>query len=113
MSAGRQARADLADRVRVAVSGRAVEEKRMFGTLAFMVDGRLLVCAWGEGDLLVRIDPDRHDELIARPGAAQAFMGPGRSMGPSWLSVAADAVADDAALSFWIDAALDYAASAA
>lgn len=108
MSAGSAERADLADRIRVALSGRVVEEKRMFGTRAFMVDGKLLVCAWGEGALLARVDPARYDELTALPGVEQAFMGPGRSMGPSWLSVAAEAVADDDGLTFWIDAALDY-----
>ena len=33
-------------------------------------------------------------------------------MGPSWISVAHDVIAADEELSFWIDAALDYNASA-
>lgn len=56
----------------------------------------------------VRVDPDRHAELLSRPGAAQAEMGAGRDMGPGWITVAADAIADDEALSTWLTAALRY-----
>ncbi|ALJ20764.1 TfoX/Sxy family protein [Microbacterium sp. No. 7] len=105
-------RAELADRIRAMLSGERVEQKRMFGSLAFMVDERLLVAAWGDGDLLVRVDPERSPELQLLPGARQAEMGAARrSMGPSWLSVDADAIADDDRLLFWIDVAREHHAS--
>ncbi|MBD8078411.1 hypothetical protein [Cellulosimicrobium arenosum] len=45
-------------------------------------------------------------ELLARPGAAAAEMGTGRDMGPGWLPVRRDAIADDAQLASWIAVAL-------
>lgn len=59
----------------------------MFGGRSFMVNDAILVSASASGDLLVRIDPERSEELAARPGAAVAQMG-GRTMGPAWLTVA-------------------------
>lgn len=73
-----------------------------------MVNDKMVVAASRDGGLLVRVDPERNGELLALPGAAPAEMGTGRSMGPSWISVAHGAVAADSQLSFWVDAALEY-----
>jgi hypothetical protein len=54
----------LADRVRRALAGREVTEQPMFGTLAFMVDGRLAVAAAADG-LLVRAG--EADDPLVRP----------------------------------------------
>lgn len=86
----------------------AVREVSMFGGRSVMVDDRMLVSALRDGGLLVRIDPDRHDELLGRPGAAQAQMGRGRSMGPGWIEVAADAIREEVQLSSWITTALEH-----
>ena len=44
---------DLADRVRSVIQGQdGVSEKRMFGGLAFLVEGRMAVSASGQGGLL-------------------------------------------------------------
>lgn len=99
---------DLSGRVREALSGREPREVRMFGGLAFMVRGAMVACTRPGGALLVRVDPERSAELLARPGAAQAEMGEGRSMGPSWIGVESGSVAGDADLRFWLDAALDF-----
>lgn len=102
-------RAELADRVRAMLAGERAEQKRMFGSLAFLLDGRLLVAAWGEGSLLVRVDPERSDELRLTPGVSRAEMGAARTpMGPSWLNVDAAAIADDDQLLAWIDLAREY-----
>lgn len=98
----------LADRVRAALAGRTVREERMFGGLAFLVDEKMVVSVGGDGDLLVRVDPARSAQLLARPGAHRAEMGAGRSMGPSWITVDADAVAVDEDLDHWMNAALAY-----
>ena len=56
---------DLADRIRELLSGeRGVEEKRMFGGLAFLINGNMSVAASGQGGLLVRVPPDDTDRLI-------------------------------------------------
>jgi hypothetical protein len=68
----------------------------------------MVTSALKDGGLLVRVDAERHGELIRQPGATQAEMGAGRDMGPGWIAVSAAAIAGDEGLSFWLDAALDY-----
>ena len=49
---------ELAARLRVALQHQdGVEEKRMFGGLAFLVHGHMAVAASGQGGLMVRCDP--------------------------------------------------------
>lgn len=97
-----------AERVRDALDDhRPIREKKMFGALCFMVRGKMAVCVQSDGELLVRVNPDRSDELLARPGAKQAEMGPGRSMGKSWVSVTADGFATEELLALWMTVALE------
>lgn len=100
---------ELADRVRALLSsgdagGDRVEEKRMFGTRAFLLDGHILVGARSGGVLLVRVDEENGAALVTRPGVTTAVMGP-RTMGTGWLDVSPRALADDDALMFWLDIA--------
>jgi hypothetical protein len=96
---------ELADRVRAMLSlGNDVEEKRMFGTRAFLLDGRVLVGARKGGVLLVRVKEESGAALVARPGVATAVMGP-RTMGLGWLDVSPTVLEDDDALAFWLDVA--------
>ncbi|MBA2773411.1 MAG: TfoX/Sxy family protein, partial [Nocardioidaceae bacterium] len=56
---------ELADRVREVLDSEAgVIEKRMFGGLAFLVNGNMAVSASGKGGLLLRVDPDQTDSLV-------------------------------------------------
>lgn len=100
----------LTERIRAALAGRDVREVRMFGGLSFMVEGHMLVAIRAGDALLVRIDPARHDEALAL-GARQAFMGTGRTMGPSWVTVEHDHLASDEALDRWLTLALDHHAT--
>ena len=105
-----QAPEPLTDRVRDALAAQpSTREVRMFGKVGFMVNDKMVV-AVGADDLLVRVDPDRHSELTGRPGAAQAEMGAGRSMGPGWISVAEETLTNDD-LQFWLSVALEYNAA--
>ncbi len=100
---------ELADRVRsLLMAEPGLEEKRMFGTRAFLRGGRILVCARGDGDLLVRVGVERGSVLLGEPGASIAVMG-AKSMTPSWLDVDAAAVVEDEALLFWVAAAREFA----
>jgi len=93
---------DLADRVRAAVSGAGiVEEKRMFGGLSFLVDGRLAVAASSRGGLLVPVGAEHRDELLARPHVETMVMGGRESR--SWVHVLADGVRTEAQLQEWVD----------
>lgn len=80
----------------------------MFGGLAFMVDEKMVVCVRGDADLLVRADPDQADELLTHEGAGPAEMGAGRPMSKNWISVGAEALETDEALTSWLGAALAY-----
>lgn len=79
----------------------------MFGGRAFMVNGKMAVSVGKDGTLLVRVAAEHHTEILARPGASQAMMGPDRDMGPGWVNVDADALADDGAAA-WLATALEY-----
>jgi TfoX/Sxy family transcriptional regulator of competence genes len=97
---------DLANRVREQLSGVTVAEKKMFGGLAFLVGGNMSVAASGQGGLMVRIDPERAEELVREPGAEELEMR-GRPM-RGWLRVRDD-VLDDATLAAWVQRGVDYA----
>lgn len=102
---------ELADRVRsLLMAEPGLEEKRMFGTRAFLLNGRILVGTRKEGVLLVRVTEERGTALLTEPGVAVAVMG-AKSMGPSWLDVAPTSIEDDETLMFWIDAARESAAA--
>lgn len=101
---------ELANRLRSSLSDRGVEweEKRMFGSLIFMVGGAIALGVRGGGGLLVRVDPSEGESLLQDVGswyAQQALMGE-RDMGPSWLDVSPDVVEDEAGLEHWVAAAL-------
>ncbi|MFJ2552977.1 TfoX/Sxy family protein [Microbacterium sp. NPDC087591] len=100
---------ELADRVRALLNGAGgVEERRMFGTRAFLLDGHILVGARPGGTLLVRVDEETGAALSTRAGVARAVMG-SRTMGTGWLDVAPRVLADDGELMFWLDVARENA----
>jgi TfoX/Sxy family transcriptional regulator of competence genes len=64
----------LADRVREELSHeRNVQERRMFGRIAFMVNGKMCITA-GDDRLMCRIDPEVHDEALKRTGSRTVSM---------------------------------------
>lgn len=65
-------------------------EKRMFGGVAFLVDGALTVAASGQGGLLVRVDPARAEALLAEGGVGPMEMR-GREL-RGWLRVGGEAL---------------------
>jgi TfoX/Sxy family transcriptional regulator of competence genes len=101
---------ELAERIREQLAGEPVEEKKMFGGLAFLVGGHMAVSASGQGGLLVRCEPELTDALLGEPGVSPMEMG-GRGPVEGWLRVSADAVADDDSLELWVERGLEYAQS--
>ena len=57
----------LADRIRelISASQKDVEEKKMFGGLCFMVNGKMCVGV-EQGRLMVRLDPERYEEAMEK-----------------------------------------------
>jgi TfoX/Sxy family transcriptional regulator of competence genes len=101
---------ELAGRIRELIAGEAaVTEQKMFGGLAFLVGGNMAVAASGQGGLLVRVDPEESDELVASTGAEVMEMR-GRSM-RGWLRVGADDVKTQDQLSAWVERGASYARS--
>jgi TfoX/Sxy family transcriptional regulator of competence genes len=101
---------DLADRIRVCLGEEpGITEKRMFGGLAFLVDGSMAVAASGQGGLLLRVDPAQTQALVQEPNAERAVMR-GREM-DGWLRVGAEAVAGDDDLERWVRRGVAYARS--
>ena len=101
---------ELAGRIRALLGARpALAEQKMFGGLAFLIGGNMAIAASGQGGILVRVDPERSEELVARTPAKPMEMR-GRQMA-GWLRVDAADVADDDALARWVERGTGYAAS--
>ncbi len=101
---------DLAKRIRELIaSERGLTEMKMFGGLAFLIDGNLSVAASGRGGLMVRVDPEHTDALLAKPHA-RPFEMRGRSM-QGWLRVDAEGVRTKRQLEPWVVGGVGYARS--
>jgi TfoX/Sxy family transcriptional regulator of competence genes len=100
----------LAARIRMLVGDRPdLTEKKMFGGLAFLIGGNMAIAASGQGGVLVRVDPEESDALVATTPAEPMEMR-GRSMA-GWLRVDTAAVAADTALAEWVERGVGYAGS--
>ena len=101
---------DLANRLRELVGGEpGLTEKRMFGGLAFLINGNMAVSASGQGGLLLRVDPDETDALLAKPHAQPVEMR-GRTM-QGWIRVEPDGLKKRAQLERWVAPGVGYARS--
>jgi hypothetical protein len=101
---------DLANRIRELIAAEPdLTEQRMFGGLAFLIGGNMAVAASGQGGLMVRVDPDETDALVARPHAGPFEMR-GRSM-QGWLRVDTEGVRTKRQLEPWVKRGVAYARS--
>ena len=92
---------ELANRVREQLAGEdGVTEKRMFGGLAFLLAGNMVVAVSGRGGLMVRVGSGGAEEALARPHASQVEMR-GRPM-TGWVFVALEGVRTRRQLEAWV-----------
>jgi TfoX N-terminal domain len=99
---------DLANRIRELIASEPdVSEQTMFGGLVFLVGGRLSVAAGGQGSLVVRVDPEETDVLLAKPHAQPFEMG-GREM-QGRLRIDAEGERTKRQLEPWVRRAVAYA----
>ena len=100
----------LADRIRDLIAGESdLTEQKMFGGLAFLIAGNMAVAASGQGGVLVRVDPEQADALIAATNARLMEMGGRRMRG--WLRVDPEDVRTKRELAKWVELGTTYARS--
>jgi TfoX/Sxy family transcriptional regulator of competence genes len=101
---------ELAKRVRRVVQDEpGLSERRMFGGLAFLVNGNMAVSASSQGGLLLRVDPDQ-TESLADARHVRRFRMRDREMN-GWLHVDAEVLETDDDLRRWVAHGLTYARS--
>jgi TfoX/Sxy family transcriptional regulator of competence genes len=96
----------LANRIREALARLPkVEEKKMFGGLAFMVDNKMCITA-GADRIMCRIDPALHEEVIKGKGCRSVVMR-GREY-KGYVHINEDAIKTKKDFDYWIELALDF-----
>jgi TfoX/Sxy family transcriptional regulator of competence genes len=101
---------DLANRIRELVADEpGLTEQKMFGGLAFLIGGNMSVSASGQGGLLLRIDPEQTEELVAKPHA-HPFVMRGRAM-DGWLRVEPEGIKTKRQLERWVQRGVSHARS--
>jgi TfoX/Sxy family transcriptional regulator of competence genes len=101
---------ELADRIRELLAGESgVDEKRMFGGLAFLVHGHMAVAASGRGGLMVRVPPEHTERLLRRDHVDPMVMAGRETRG--WLRVADEGVRTRRQLEPWVRRGVDHAKS--
>jgi TfoX/Sxy family transcriptional regulator of competence genes len=99
---------DLANRIRESLAQQAgVDEKAMFGGLAFLIDGHMAVAVSSKGGLMVRVPPEETDKLLARAHVSPMVMAGRETRG--WLLVAAEGVKTMRQLQSWVTKGIGYA----
>ena len=91
----------LADRIRRALGPRDdVEERKMFGGLAFLRGGRMF-CGISKDDLMVRVGPEGYEAALEKPHVRPMDF-TGRPL-KGYVYVAPDGRRTDAALRAWVN----------
>jgi TfoX/Sxy family transcriptional regulator of competence genes len=99
---------DLANRIRELLGAEdGVTEMSMFGGLAFLLHGNMAVAASGQGGLMVRVDPEAGERLLAKPHASAMVMRGRRMTG--WIRVADEGIKTKRQLAAWVRQGVDYA----
>lgn len=99
----------LAQRLRdILVDQPDLVEKKMFGGIAFMLQGNM-ACGVNKEDLIVRLDPTQYETAVTRPNA-RPFDLTGRVM-KGWVLVGPEGCEADEALKAWVQQGVDFALS--
>jgi len=99
----------LADRIRQALGPRAdVTEKKMFGGLAFLLDGKTF-CGIVKADLMVRVGPERYEAALAEAHARPMDF-TGRPL-KGYVFVAPDGSRTVKAVKMWVEKGTTFVAT--
>ena len=97
---------NLARRMRTLLADHPIEEKNMFGGLAFFVGGHM-ACGVIKNDLVVRVGAQGYEDALAEPGA-RLFDFTSRPM-KGWVMVSSPGYLDDDALLEWVMKGITFA----
>lgn len=96
----------LAERVRTSLRNlKNVEEKKMMGGLVFMYNGRMCL-GIVKDELMCRIDPDTHEQVVAKKGCRTMEMA--RRPMKGYVLVDEGAMTTEKDFHYWIGLALDF-----
>jgi TfoX/Sxy family transcriptional regulator of competence genes len=97
----------LAHRTRELIAGthQKVEEKKMFGGLCFMVNGKMCVGVMKD-KMMVRLDPVLYEEVLEKEGCSEMDFS-GRPM-KGFVFVDTEALRNKKQLAYWVGLALDF-----
>lgn len=90
---------NLAERIRSELSGIPFIEKKMFGGVGFLLNGNM-ACGVNKDNLIVRVFPEKHAELLQMPNAIP-FDLTGKPM-KGWLMVKPEGYETPVQLAAWV-----------
>ena len=100
---------ELAQRIRKSLAGkRNIEEKKMFGGIAFMHRGNMFIGVQKD-ELMVRVGKDQHEEAVSRPHARVMDFTKKPMVGYVYVKPAG--FSKDADLKSWIDMAMNFSST--
>ncbi|MCW7494412.1 TfoX/Sxy family protein [Leptospira sp. 2 VSF19] len=96
----------LSDRVRKSMEGQTdVEEKKMFGGLCFMVNGKMCICI-RQDEIMCRIDPESIESILSKKKARQMIHN-GHLM-KGFVFVKEEDIKTKKEIEYWIQLSLEY-----
>lgn len=97
---------ELAQRIRTAFAHfPKVEEKKMFGRLMFLVNGKMCLTA-GPAQIMCRINPELHEQEVKRKGCSTVIMR-GREY-KGYIHIKEENLRTESDFKHWIDLALEF-----
>lgn len=96
----------LAERIRAELEALPFVEKKMFGGVGHLLNGNM-ACGVHKDDLIVRVSPDKHAELLKR-AHVRPFDLTGKPM-KGWLVVTAQGSKTEKQLSAWVREGVEFA----
>jgi TfoX/Sxy family transcriptional regulator of competence genes len=100
---------NLTQRVRDLLAGVPnVEEKKMFGSIGFIVNGKLCLGVGDHADhnMMVRVGSEKYAEALEHIGSSPAIMR-GREQ-PGYVFLVNEAIQSQKDLEYWVNLALEY-----
>lgn len=95
----------LAERLHAVVAGAVMMEKKMFGSIGWMLNGNMCVGVYKDF-LIIRVGEEKANALSAEDGVSPMDI-TGKPM-KGWLKVVPDGYEDDATLKLYTKAAIDF-----